>query len=170
MSFYFIAIFSFLSDVFQTADIGGLYDCCNDCDICCYGCWCPSCLYGENAVQIDGSDYDEACMIYFLAGRNPLAVIPLTDNRRALREKYALPEEPCDDCSVVSFCSPCAVCQAARELKIRNNMPSKYIFSMRIICISWKYAISTFQCISRHTTISRNYRTDQFHTAEMILQ
>jgi Cys-rich protein (TIGR01571 family) len=90
-------------------------------------------LYGENAVQIDGSDYDDACWTYIAAGRNPYFVVEITNNRRALREKYGLPEEPCDDCSVVSFCSLCAVCQAARELKFRSNMPSKYILLMKII-------------------------------------
>ncbi len=63
------------------------------------------------------------------AGRNLYFVTELADNRRALREKFGLPEEPCDDCTVVSFCSPCAVCQAARELKFRSNIPaSKYTF------------------------------------------
>lgn len=43
--------------------------------------------------------------------------------RRALREKYNLPEEPCDDCSVIFWCAPCSVCQAARELKNRQKNP-----------------------------------------------
>ncbi len=106
---------------------GGLYNCFDDWRICCYGCWCTACLYGENAVQIDGSDYDEACCIYCCSGQTPCAVIPLIDNRRTLRLKYGLAEEPCDDCLVIFCCAPCAVCQAARELKIRNNIPGEYV-------------------------------------------
>jgi Cys-rich protein (TIGR01571 family) len=115
---------------------GGLYDCCDDCGTCCYGCWCTACLYAKNAVQIDGSDYDEACCIYWSVGYNPLAAILITDNRTTLRLKYGLVEEPCSDCLVIACCASCAVCQAARELKIRNNMPSDPFFFVVIIHIS----------------------------------
>ncbi len=111
-----------------TIHIAGICDCFDDCGICCYGCWCTSCLYGENAVQIDGSDYDDACWAFITSGRNPLAFVELMDNRRTLREKYSLPEEPCNDCTVIFCCLPCAVCQAARELKFWNNMPGEYFF------------------------------------------
>ena len=54
------------------------------------------------------------------SGEDACPWIPVTATRRALREKYGLPEEPSDDCSVIFFCAPCSVCQAARELKARN--------------------------------------------------
>lgn len=40
--------------------------------------------------------------------------------RSEVRNKYNLSEEPCSDCLVHFFCSPCAVCQEARELKVRD--------------------------------------------------
>jgi len=138
----FVNVFSAISH--SAINIGGICDCFDDCGICCYGCWCTACLYGENAQQIDGSDYDDACFTYCFAGRNIFAWIPLTDNRRALREKYGLPEEPCDDCTVMSFCTPCAVCQAARELKIRSNMPGEYFLLMSIIRISIPSFVNDF--------------------------
>jgi len=123
---HFYAIFH------SVINIAGLCDCFDDCRICCYGCWCTACLYGENAQQIDGSDYDEACLIYCCSG-NLVAGLSVIDNRRALRYKYGLPEEPCDDCLVIICCAPCSVCQAARELKIRKNMPGESFLFMRII-------------------------------------
>jgi hypothetical protein len=56
--------------------------------------------------------------------------VPITNNRRILRLRYGLAEEPCDDCLVITCCAPCAVCQAARELKIRKDMPGEY-FSLK---------------------------------------
>jgi len=113
-------------------NIGGLYSCFDDWGICCFGCWCTACLYGENAVKIDGSDYDDACCTYCLSGQSAFGWIPIVDNRRALRNKYGLVEEPCDDCLVIICCGPCAVCQAARELNSRKNMPGQYFMFRRI--------------------------------------
>ncbi len=117
--------------LFRTSpnNIGGLFDCFKDWEICCYGCWCTARLYAKNAVQINGSNYDDAYFTYMNSGEDACPWIPVTANRRALREKYGLPEKPCDDCSVIFFCAPCAVCQAARELKIRNSMSSEYFFA-----------------------------------------
>ena len=41
-------------------------------------------------------------------------------NRKKLRKKYRLQEEPCNDCLVTTFCSSCGVCQEARELETRG--------------------------------------------------
>lgn len=87
----------------------------------------------RKSVQIDGSDYDDACCTYCLSRQNPSGWIPIVDNRRALRNKYGLVEEPCDDCSVIICCGPCAVCQAARELNSRKNMPGQYFMFRRIV-------------------------------------
>lgn len=38
--------------------------------------------------------------------------------RGEVRTKYNLPSEPCADCCVHLCCSPCAVCQEAREIKV----------------------------------------------------
>jgi Cys-rich protein (TIGR01571 family) len=38
--------------------------------------------------------------------------------REALRRRYGL-EEDCNDCIATTFCAACAICQEARELKLR---------------------------------------------------
>lgn len=108
-----------------TIHVAGLYDCCDDCNICCYGWWCTARLYAKNAQQINGTNYDEAFFTYLNSGQDACPWIPVTATRKALREKYGLPEEPCDDCTVIFWCAPCSVCQAARELKYRNNMSGR---------------------------------------------
>jgi Cys-rich protein (TIGR01571 family) len=39
--------------------------------------------------------------------------------RQALRQRYGL-QEDCNDCLATAFCTACAVCQEARELKFRS--------------------------------------------------
>jgi len=43
--------------------------------------------------------------------------------RKALRQRYGL-EEGCGDCLTTTFCVGCAICQEARELKIREKYPA----------------------------------------------
>lgn len=128
---YIIIAYDFIIS-FSVIVLGGLCDCCNDYRLCCYGCWCTSCLYGENAVMFDGSDYSDACWTFLAASRNPFAMMEIIKNRTALRMKYRLPEEPCDDCLVMSCCTPCAVCQATRELKYRISLPSECLLLLYI--------------------------------------
>jgi Cys-rich protein (TIGR01571 family) len=121
-------------------DKGGLFDCCDDCGICCYGCWCTGCLYAENATRIDGSDYTEAYEIY-CSPRWGFSSPKIIDNRRALRDKYGLAEEPCDDSLVILCCAPCSVCQAARELKIRNNIQGEFFSLYLLKAFSYFYQL-----------------------------
>lgn len=46
-----------------------------------------------------------------------------TGYRQRLREKYFLPEEPCNDACTQCFCFPCALSQESRELKNRGWDP-----------------------------------------------
>ena len=41
--------------------------------------------------------------------------------REEVRTKYNLPSDPCADCCVHLCCSPLAVCQEAREIKVSNT-------------------------------------------------
>ena len=41
--------------------------------------------------------------------------------REKLRKKYNLKEGDCGDCPTAFFCSPCALCQEAREMKSRGK-------------------------------------------------
>ena len=42
--------------------------------------------------------------------------------RKNMRQKYNLKEEPANDCVVTLCCSPCALCQEAREMKSRGKL------------------------------------------------
>lgn len=46
--------------------------------------------------------------------------MPAKNNRRALRERFNLDAQPCGDGWAHCLLGPCAVCQEARELKVRR--------------------------------------------------
>ncbi|KAK9842886.1 hypothetical protein WJX74_003909 [Apatococcus lobatus] len=100
-----------------------LFGCCGDCGICCYGCWCLCCLFGDNHSKAMGSGcVGPSCIYYLLAsiGCQCFYAGPL---RKEIRAQYSLQERPCNDCCVHWCCAPCAVCQEAREIKQRRNVP-----------------------------------------------
>ncbi|CAF1189340.1 unnamed protein product [Didymodactylos carnosus] len=107
--------------------------CCSDCRICCYGCWCTECLYGENAEKIDGSDCAGQCAIYWLLNYLgsmvlfPFGFIVHMKKRRQLRETYNLTESCGNDCLATCCCPSCSICQEARELKSRAADASRYV-------------------------------------------
>ncbi|KAL6753698.1 PLAC8 family-domain-containing protein [Haematococcus lacustris] len=95
-----------------------LYDCFSDMGVCCVGAHAPFVLYGENAEKIGTSSFLSAAAMYFFF--SCCACCFAHETRGALRHKYGLPEEPCSDCMVHCWCSPCAVCQETRELRKRK--------------------------------------------------
>ncbi|KXZ50628.1 hypothetical protein GPECTOR_15g312 [Gonium pectorale] len=42
-------------------------------------------------------------------------------SRGHIRQKYNIPGDPCNDCCITFFCSPCSMCQEYRELVIRGH-------------------------------------------------
>jgi Cys-rich protein (TIGR01571 family) len=98
--------------------LGGLFDCFDDCDVCCYGWCCTPCLYGENAEKIDGSSCYGSCFIWWLLYEWDLCCLVHMGKREALRNRFGL-QEDCNDCVATTFCASCAICQEARELKFR---------------------------------------------------
>jgi len=101
----------------------GLFGCFDDIGICCYGLFCTPCLYGENVNKLNGVGcYMPCCQYYCLAGLSMCCCVA-SPNRTMIRNKYGLAEEPCNDCCVHVFFSPCAVCQEARELKKQVAAP-----------------------------------------------
>ncbi|CAF0759820.1 unnamed protein product [Adineta steineri] len=98
-----------------------LFGCFSDIKTCCYGFWCLPCLFGDNVEKIDGSSCVGCCLAYWASSTCFLCWIPHMMKRKVLRQKYLLEEEPCHDCLVTACCGPCAVCQAARELKSRSG-------------------------------------------------
>lgn len=96
-------------------------DCTNDCGICCYGCWCTSCLFGRNAKKIDNSDCCPMCLAYYCLQNIYLCWLPQFFKREKLRKKYDLKEDSCGDIPATLCCSSCALCQEAREIKFRGK-------------------------------------------------
>mmetsp|Transcript_40043 Transcript_40043/g.88929 ORF Transcript_40043/g.88929 Transcript_40043/m.88929 type:complete len:120 (-) Transcript_40043:218-577(-) len=95
----------------------GVFGCCYDCGTLFCGLCCLPCLYGQNTSNIDNSSCFCNTLLYSCC---PFFTCCFAANtRQKLRAKYALPEEPCSDCCVHCICSPCAVCQEAREIKFR---------------------------------------------------
>ncbi|CAF2074792.1 unnamed protein product [Rotaria magnacalcarata] len=99
-----------------------LCDCCSDFPVCCYGWCCTACLFGSNAEQISGKNCCLMCCAYQILALCALYWVPHYYERQKLREKYNLKPNPsCGDCLTACCCSPCAICQEARELKARDS-------------------------------------------------
>lgn len=98
----------------------GICGCFSDMRVCLMGCACPCLLYGDNYHRIHGQGSCGSCLIY---GFCPcLAFIFAGENRTHLRVKYNLHEEPMSDCCLHCWCSSCALCQEAREMKSRSSV------------------------------------------------
>ncbi|KAK9828699.1 hypothetical protein WJX72_001590 [[Myrmecia] bisecta] len=95
-------------------------DCCSDGALCCFGYHLTPCLFGDNVDRLRGGGCCSPCLSYYCLSLFCLQGLVAGETRAALRNKYNLPQEPCDDCVVHCFCTPCAVCQEARELKRRG--------------------------------------------------
>ncbi|XP_029616095.1 cornifelin homolog A-like [Salmo trutta] len=108
-----------------------IFDCCDDMNICCLGFWCPCCQRCQTST-----DFGECfCLplldifIYWV----PVASLAL---RSTMRERYRIRGTMCNDCLLVTCCTPCAWCQMARELKLRQrplllvNVPSPVQINM----------------------------------------
>ncbi|KAK9863545.1 hypothetical protein WJX84_005768 [Apatococcus fuscideae] len=101
----------------------GIFGCLGDCGICCYGCWCPCCLFGDNHSKAMGTGCVGPTIIFYLLGSIGCQCFYAGPLRKELRNRYSLQERPCNDCCVHWCCSPCAICQEAREIKARGGIP-----------------------------------------------
>ncbi|CAF1152324.1 unnamed protein product [Didymodactylos carnosus] len=104
----------------------GLFDCFDDTNICISGLFCPCYLFGQNVEQTGGITYRCPCFLY--AWNSMLLNCGYIHKRQRsnIRDIYGLPGG-CGDCLTTCFCSPCAVCQEARELKIRGQIPNRVV-------------------------------------------
>ncbi|CAC5425994.1 unnamed protein product [Mytilus coruscus] len=89
----------------------GLFDCFTDCKTCVISYFCLPCMVCNLAVKLG----DCACMPYVVPG-STVAM------RTRLRTLGGIQGSICNDCLVMGFCEPCAICQMSREL---NNMGIK---------------------------------------------
>ena len=113
-----------------------LCGCCNDIGICCVGCWCPCILFGQNQEQLDGHSCCGTGCVYCVllclpcisVVVPPLCCLISAPRRRILRQRYGLRED-CNDWCATCCCYHCALCQEAREMKVRGP-PAVHIMSM----------------------------------------
>lgn len=61
------------------------------------------------------------CCLYTLLAHCSLCWLPHWFERGKLRKKYNLKEDNVGDLCTTIFCGPCALCQEAREIKLRGN-------------------------------------------------
>ncbi len=118
----------------------GLCDCCST-PGCCLACWCPCCVFGQIAAKMSskelccGGDYCSSCTLYYFVSIFPphsLILVPAflsnytpmpasycvpfgalvhCPMRSAIRKKYDIPGNNCEDCMVVWCCACCALVQ-----------------------------------------------------------
>lgn len=60
---------------------------------CCYSCWCPCLVYGEDAERLDGSSSIINCLLYFGLCWECLFPFAGAVRRQAMREKYHIDGE-----------------------------------------------------------------------------
>ncbi|KAL4203275.1 hypothetical protein AMTRI_Chr01g103190 [Amborella trichopoda] len=117
----------------------GICACCDDIQSCCMGFMCPCYVFGKNAEFLGSGSWIGPCMIHFVMWGlfNGLCCLlteglylgfPLSpasfytySYRKAIREKYNLPEAPCNDTTTHVFCQLCAICQEYREIRERSE-------------------------------------------------
>lgn len=118
-----------------------------DCNLCCASTCCQCCVVGANAKMLatnvpvgpcDGSGNE--CVIHgaLVAVSAAVQIVMATlfggtaagcyfapcyafNFRTRTREKFHIPGQPCEDCLVHYFCSPCVLCQEHLELHQRIN-------------------------------------------------
>lgn len=115
----------------------GLCDCFGDMETCCCTWCCSILMVGQNAeLSTDGqTGCATAALVYgglqILGGAGRLYSFTM---RTRLRQKFGLPEEPCNDFVVHCCCQLCAICQETRELKRRGwDVSLPYSTNMQLL-------------------------------------
>uniref|UniRef100_A0A0A9C621 Uncharacterized protein n=1 Tax=Arundo donax TaxID=35708 RepID=A0A0A9C621_ARUDO len=104
----------------------GLFDCFDDCGLCCLTWWCPCITFGRIAEIVDrgatscGTSGALYALLMYLTG---CQWIYSCTYRAKMRAQFNLPDSPCCDCCVHFCCEACALCQQYKELKARGYDP-----------------------------------------------
>ena len=101
----------------------GICDCFSDCETCCITYFIPSITYGRNKERIEGvgNFVPDCCAFFWFHAFCKCFVSCLTyQSRTSIRRAYNLKDQPCGDCCTHFCCLSCALCQEARELKLRG--------------------------------------------------
>uniref|UniRef100_A0ACD5WCF3 Uncharacterized protein n=1 Tax=Avena sativa TaxID=4498 RepID=A0ACD5WCF3_AVESA len=104
----------------------GLFDCFDDCGLCCITWCCPCITFGKVAEIVDrgSTSCGTAGALYvLLASLTGCQWIYSCGYRAKLRAQYGLPDAPCCDCCVHFCCAPCALCQEYKQLKAQGYDP-----------------------------------------------
>ena len=80
--------------------------------------------FGVNADKMHQGDCFGSCCLYCMCPA--CACCFHTPKRAELRRRYNLPEEPCNDCLVVTFCPCCAIIQEGIQLQ-GGDPPKQYM-------------------------------------------
>ncbi|KAF5832747.1 hypothetical protein DUNSADRAFT_11266 [Dunaliella salina] len=69
------------------------------------------------------SNFDAIIGGILMACLEPCACFFAGPNRKEIRGKYGLENQPCDDCAVhfLGCCTPCAICQEWREIEYQSS-------------------------------------------------
>ena len=98
-----------------------LFGCFSDCSTCCMGFWCPCCLFGKNYEKLDMGSYTSGCCKYFLLSWVCCQCLVATSLRENMHKQFGLKGSACSACMATCFCANCALCQDAKEIKIRQE-------------------------------------------------
>eukprot|EP01060_Flectonema_neradi_P026837 TRINITY_DN3626_c0_g2_i1.p1 TRINITY_DN3626_c0_g2~~TRINITY_DN3626_c0_g2_i1.p1 ORF type:complete len:220 (+),score=40.46 TRINITY_DN3626_c0_g2_i1:53-712(+) len=108
----------------------GLFDCFQDCGICCDVCWCGLCIMSRQCESIVNNNQDTfnvplccglwLAQVFIGAASTCLFTWVLRDKAR---HKYNIEGDGCSDCCAVTFCGACVVCQLQRETLSRGDNP-----------------------------------------------
>ena len=107
--FEFINFFFFffqMSDKYKNT----LFGCFDDISLCLYGLFCPLCLNSNTWAKIR----KENCNFYHLYFSNSCFW-----NRQFFKSSLGMEINYLGDCIIFGLCTPCAICQDAREIKNR---------------------------------------------------
>ncbi|KAJ7065305.1 PLAC8-domain-containing protein [Mycena amicta] len=116
----------------------GLCDCFGACGTCCYSCWCPCIVHGQNKQRIQhledqgspnpdvgccsGSCWAHCCLTSFFGVGFILQCI----NRGEVRGRYGISGGGCGDCMASCCCGPCDLVQVSREIELEEKSFGRY--------------------------------------------
>ena len=134
-----------------------LCSCMDDPASCCMA-WCfPCVLFGQNAEKIDGSGCFCNCCLYAVCMWYGCQCLVHAGKRTALRMKYNLRPQPCDDCLMACCCPCCALSQEARELLARtNDGPPQQLMTTMVMSPHGGASVGSPTTINVHTNNNNN--------------
>ena len=91
-----------------------LCNCCGDCSICCFSTWCGPCQTYSTAMGL-GQSGILCCLGWWI-----LPCLPTLMLRQQARERFDIQGSTCGDCCSSCLCTPCVMCQTAREVGERK--------------------------------------------------